>query len=79
MESTGDTMEVRVTKTVCPRVGEKLWFITNREKLYAQFGTASFEVTDVAHWINETNNNHDSVAVYIKPIMVNESFISKTE
>jgi len=73
---------MRVTQNVIPRIGETIWLHSNVDptdkdrfsmgsemnthKLLKKYGTTSFKVVEVCHWITESPNNSDSVMIYVK-------------
>ena len=70
---------MRISQTVVPRVGETLWLHSNVDlmdgesehnthKLRKKFGTTTFKVVKVCHWITERPDNSDKVMVYVKKV-----------
>jgi hypothetical protein len=69
---------IHVSQTVVPRVGELIWLHSNIDlngdsemnthKILKKFGTTTFKVVKVCHWMNEHLDNCDRVMVYVKKV-----------
>lgn len=57
-----------------PAVGEYLWFTDPSGQIRKDFGTTSFLVREIAHWVNEgwapathTGEPIQNLAIYVEP------------
>lgn len=74
-DSDGDEVTVATVWMRCaPRVGEFLWLTLDRDRIKKEFGTTSFEVKTVAHWVGDTVDRQEhppihNICVYVEPVL----------
>jgi hypothetical protein len=63
-----------VDQTVIPRIGETIWLHSGEEmnthKIKDTFGTTSFRVVEVCHWLSPKVKDYNSVLVYVKKVKI---------